>query len=111
MGGRLWGYAQERYSPLALTKYKLQPENMPFDFEDVIAAIAPRPFFSSSPIHDINFNVEGVRVGIASASEVYHFLNADNSLQVRYPVCSHDFPPEVRFEAYRFIDQILKEIK
>lgn len=111
MGGRLWGYAQERYSPLALTKYKLQPENMPFDFDDVIAAIAPRPFFSNSPVHDANFNVEGVRVGIASASEVYHFLNADNNLQVRYPVCSHDFPPEVRFEAYNFIDQILKEIK
>jgi dipeptidyl aminopeptidase/acylaminoacyl peptidase len=109
MGGRLWGYAQERYSPLALTKYKLQLENMPFDFDDVIAAIAPRPFFSNSPVHDANFNVEGVRVGIANASQVYHFLNADDNLQVRYPVVSHDFPPLVRYEAYDFIDKYLKK--
>ncbi len=107
-GGRLWGYAQERYTMLALTKYHLRPEALPFDYEDVIAAIAPRAFFSNSPIHDANFNVEGVRVGIARASEVYHFLQADNNLQVRYPISAHDFPPEVRFESYRFIDKILK---
>mgnify|MGYP001122388247 CR=1 FL=1 len=57
MGGRLWGYAQERYSPLALTRYKLQLEKMPFDFDDVIAAIAPRPFFASSPVHGANLKV------------------------------------------------------
>lgn len=108
-GSRLWGYAQERYSPLALTRYHLKLENMPFDFDDVIAALAPRPFFSNSPIHDANFNVEGVRVGIAHAAEVYHFLNADSSLQVRYPVESHDFPPLIRYEAYDFIDQYLKK--
>jgi hypothetical protein len=53
--------------------------------------------------------VEGVRVGIANASQVYRFLNADDNLQVRYPVSSHDFPPEVRFEAYDFIDKYLKQ--
>jgi hypothetical protein len=25
-------------------------------------------------------------------------------LQVRYPDCGHDFPPEIREEAYRFIE-------
>lgn len=108
MGGRLWGYAQERYTMLALTKYHLRAEDMPFDYEEVIAAIAPRAFFSNSPVHDANFNVEGVRVGIARASEVYHFLDADDQLQVRYPVSGHDFPPEVRFESYRYIDKMLK---
>lgn len=107
-GSRLWGAAQERYSPLALTKYQLKVELMPFDFDELIAVIAPRPFFSNSPIHDANFNVEGVRIGIANASEVYHFLQADNDLQVRYPVASHDFPPIVRFEAYEFLDHFLK---
>ncbi|MCO5237895.1 MAG: alpha/beta fold hydrolase [Chitinophagaceae bacterium] len=111
MGGRLWGYAQERYTMLALTKYHLRAEDMPFDYEEVIAAIAPRAFFSNSPVHDANFNVEGVRVGIARASEVYHFLDADDQLQVRYPVSGHDFPPEVRFESYRYIDKMLKENK
>jgi len=106
-GGRLWGYAQERYSPFARTKYKLKEENFPFDFDDVIAALAPRPFFSNSPIHDANFNVEGVRRGIANASEVYRFLDAADNLQVRYPISAHDFPTSVRIEAYQFIDKVL----
>lgn len=108
-GSRLWGAAQERYSPLALTKYQLKVEKMPFDFDELMAVIAPRPFFSNSPIHDANFNVEGVRIGIANASEVYHFLRADDNLQVRYPIASHDFPPIVRFEAYEFLDHFLKQ--
>ena len=107
-GSRMWGSTQERYTPLAFTKYNLKVENMPFDFDELIAVLAPRYFFSNSPIHDANFNVEGVRVGIANASEVYHFLNADNNLQVRYPNSSHDFSTQVRFEAYHFIDEILK---
>lgn len=108
-GSKMWGYTQERYCPLALTKYNLKVENFPYDLDEVIAALAPRPFFSNSPIHDANFNVEGVRVGIANVSEVYHFLNADNNLQVRYPVAGHDFPPEIRFESYNFLDKYLKE--
>jgi len=107
-GSRHWGYVQERYSPLALTKYQLNVESFPFDFDELIAALAPRPFFSNSPIHDANFNVEGVRVGIANASQVYHFLKADDNLQVRYPIASHDFPPLIRYEAYDFIDKYLK---
>jgi len=109
-GSRLWGSAQERYTPLALTKYKLKLADMPFDFDELIATLAPRPFFSNSPIHDANFNVEGVRKGIANASQVFHFLNAGENLQVRYPVATHDFPTEVRLEAYRFIDKILMHV-
>jgi hypothetical protein len=108
-GSKMWGYTEERYCPLSLTKYNLKVECFPFDLDEAIAALAPRPFFSNSPIHDANFNVEGVRVGIANASQVYRFLNADDNLQVRYPVSSHDFPPEVRFEAYDFIDKYLKQ--
>ena len=35
-------------------------------------------------------------------------FNAKNNLQVRYPDAGHDFPTEVRLEAYQFIDSILK---
>ena len=107
-GSRWWGYIQERYAPLAQTKYELKVEQFPFDFDELIAVLAPRPFFSNSPIHDANFNVEGVRVGIANASAVYHFLDAGQDLQVRYPIASHDFPPIVRYESYDFIDKYLK---
>ena len=89
-------------------KFKLDSTQIPFDFDEVIAALAPRAFFSSSPVNDSNFDVEGVRKGIAAATEVYEYFDAANNLHVVYPDAAHDFPPEVRLQAYRFIDNELK---
>lgn len=72
-----------------------------------IAALAPRPFFSNSPLNDSNFDVEGVRKGISAASAVHDYLGAGNNLVVVYPDAAHDFPPQVRLQAYRFIDKVL----
>jgi pimeloyl-ACP methyl ester carboxylesterase len=60
-GGRLGPWAQKRYMPLFLDKYKQDGEKTPFDFDEVIATFAPRPFFSNSPLHDANFDVNGVK--------------------------------------------------
>jgi acetyl esterase/lipase len=105
-GGRLGAWAQKRYMPLLRDKYKLDPKRIPFDFDEVIEAIAPRAFFSVSPLEDLNFDVKGVRVGIAKAEKVYQELGAENMLQVRYPPGGHDFPLESRKQAYQFIDKI-----
>lgn len=107
-GGRLGPWAQERYMPLLREKYQLDDKKFPFDFDSVIAALAPRAFFSNSPVNDSNFDVAGVREGIESSLAVYRFLGAPENLQVRYPEAGHDFPPEVRQEAYRFIDNVLE---
>jgi pimeloyl-ACP methyl ester carboxylesterase len=107
-GGRLGPWAQNRYMPLLRDKYNLKTEKIPFDFDEVIAALAPRAFFSNSPVHDVNFNVKGVQKGIEAITMVYHFLGAEDKLQVHYPNCGHDFPPEVRFQAYEFIEKTLK---
>lgn len=106
-GGALGPWAQDRYMPLLQDKYHLDIKKIPFDFDEVIAAIALRAFFSNSPLNDSNFSVAGVKKGIAEVSEVYRFLGAKDKLEVRYPESQHDFPPEVRFESYRFIDKVL----
>lgn len=106
-GGRLGPWAQDRYMPLLRDKYQLNGELFPFDFDGVIAAIAPRHFVSVSPLNDSNFDVEGVRKGIESARVVYDLLNASDKLQVWYPDAAHDFPAEYRLKAYRVIDEIL----
>lgn len=107
-GGRLGPWAQDRYMPLLRDKFQLDGERFPFDFDEVIAALAPRHFLSVSPVNDSNFDVEGVRKGIASASAVYKILDAEGNLTVWYPDAAHDFPPEFRLRAYRFIDTVLK---
>lgn len=107
-GGRLGPWAQDRYMPYFRTKYGLEGSKIPFDFDDVIAAIAPRSFFSNSPVNDSNFDVEGVKKGIENARKVYRYLNAEDNLQVRYPLAEHDFPTQTRKEAYEFIDKTLQ---
>lgn len=109
-GGRLGPWAQDRYMPLLRNKYHLDPAKMPFDFDAVIAAIAPRFFFTNSPLNDGNFDVKGVKKAIANVTEVYRFLHADDHLQASYPLSEHDFPKEVRLQAYRFIDQVFQHI-
>ncbi len=106
-GGKLGPWAQTRYMPLIRDKYDLDAAKVPFNFDGAIAALAPRPFFSNSPIGDANFDVKGVKEGIANVSGVYKFFNAESHLQVRYPDAGHDFPPETRLEAYKFIDTAL----
>lgn len=106
-GGKLGPWAQTRYMPLIRTKYKLEAKRIPFNFDDVIAAIAPRAFFSVSPLKDSNFDVTGVREGVKLAEKVYRNLGAVEMLQVRYPDAGHDFPVENRKEVYGFLDRTL----
>jgi len=106
-GGRLGPWAQTRYMPFIRTKYNLDAKLIPFNFNDVISAIAPRAFFSVSPMKDANFDVNGVKVGISLAEKVYMSLNVTDNLQVRYPNAGHDFPVENRKEVYNFLDRVL----
>ncbi len=108
-GGNIEGWTSPRYMPRLKYVYELNPDKVPFDFYEVVAALAPRPFFSNSPLRDDNFSVEGVRKGIAEAEKIYRLLHAGGNLQVRYPDCGHDFPEDIRQEAYRFIDKTLKQ--
>ena len=109
-GGRLGPFAQDRYMPLFRDKYNLDGDKIPFNFHEIIALLAPRAFFSNSPLNDSNFDIKGVIKGIELAKEAYRFLHAEDQLQVRYPEAEHDFPLEIRTEAYRFIDKILGHV-
>lgn len=106
-GGRLGPWAQNRYMPLLREKYGLDQQRIPFDFDEVIATLAPRPFYSNSPVNDSNFDVKGVKEGMANLAPVYALFGEPQHLQVRYPDAGHDFPPAQRLEAYRLIDKIL----
>jgi dienelactone hydrolase len=107
-GGNLKGWTSARYMPRIAAVYDLKPERMPFDFTEVVAAIAPRAFLASAPIHDDNFEVSGVKDCIAAAKPVYDLLGAGEKLAANYPDCKHDFPPEVRKVAYEWLDRWLK---
>lgn len=105
--GDINGWTSLRYMPRLKENYHQDPDLVPFDFYEVVAALAPRPFFSNSPLHDSNFSVEGVKKAIAEAKKIYSLLDADKKIQVIYPDCGHDFPADIRLDAYSFIDDVL----
>lgn len=106
--GRLAGWTSSRYMPKIAQVYNNSPDAVPFDFPEIVAAFAPRPFLASSPVGDGNFEVSGVRDSIASALPIYQLHGAAERLQANYPNCGHDFPADVREVAYSFLDKYLR---
>ena len=105
--GRLAGWAQPCYMPRIRDVYQLDPDRVPFDFDQIVASFAPRAFLSISPLADDNFSVAGVKLALPKAEQVYRLFSAADRLQVRYPDCGHDFPPAERQAAYAFLDREL----
>ena len=87
--------------------FQSDPEQVPFDFHEVVAALAPRTFYSCSPINDENFEVAGVRQVETAAREVYSLFEAGEELIIRYPETGHSFPNDNRQEAYEVIDRVI----
>ena len=105
--GRIKGWTSDRYMPLLRTKYELDVSRVPFDFYELVAALAPRTFISVSPEEDSNFAVSGVRKAIPVAGSIYSLLDAREKLVLMTPDCGHDFPADVRMQVYSLIDGAL----
>jgi acetyl esterase/lipase len=106
-GGKLAGWTSPRYMPWIASEFHNHPDEVPFDFPEIVAAFAPRPFLACSPLHDNNFEVSGVSDSITAAQPIYQLFQAEKSLRVEYPDCAHDFPPATREVAYKFLTDAL----
>jgi dienelactone hydrolase len=108
-GGKLAGWTSPRYMPRIASRYENDPDRVPFDFYELIASVAPKAFFTNSPLADSNFDVTGVRKVMSEAQKVYDLLGASEKLTATYPDAKHDFPPAVREEAYVWLARQLKK--
>ena len=106
-GGNLKGWTSDRYMPRIQTQYNNDPKRMPFDFPEVLAAIAPRPLFVNAPLKDANFAVAGVRKCQTAVEPIYKLLGRADAVTFVYPDAEHDFPDEVREQTYAWFDQRL----
>lgn len=102
------GWAQTRYMP-RMTGYRGRLEEIPFDFHELIAALAPRPVLIVAPTRDSNFQFESVDRIVAAARPVYELYGHADRLRVVHPDAPHDFPPEMRTMAYELLDDVLKK--
>ncbi len=100
------GWCQIRYMP-RLSDYRGELDRIPFDFSELLGALAPRTVMINAPQHDDNFQAASVDRCVAAAEPVYALLGAAGRLVVRHPDCGHDFPNDVRQEAYRLIEEAI----
>lgn len=107
-GGNLKGWSSDRYMPRIADEFGMQPAQMPFDFPEVLAAIAPRPLFVNAPLQDSNFAVAGVRKCQESLQPLLQMLGAAEQTQFVYPDAEHDFPAEIRQQTYDWLRVQLK---
>ncbi len=106
-GGDLTGWSHAGYMPRIASLYGCDPKQMPFDFTEVLAAVAPRPVFIHAPRQDDNFELSGVHDCVAAARPVYALLGAPEGLVLETPAAGHDFPPAVRERAYAWLERVL----
>ncbi len=97
-----------RYMPLIASEFKNDPQRLPFDFHELIGAIAPRPFFAAAATMDNDFDVSGVKDVLDAARPIYELFGKVDDLVGHYPEAGHSFPEESRKRAYEFLDRTLK---
>ncbi len=108
---RVWkfgaGWCQIRYMP-RLSNYRGRLNEIPFDFQELLGALAPRPLFVNAPLRDGNFRHRSVDRCARAAAPVYQLLGGEGRLVVRHPDSDHNFPEAMRMEAYRTMDRVLR---
>ncbi|MFN7733885.1 MAG: alpha/beta hydrolase [Pirellula sp.] len=107
-GGNLAGWTSARYMPRIASEFDQSPDRVPFDFPELIASLAPRAFFTSSPVRDANFEVSGVRDSLDAAQTIFDLLQATDRIEGYFPDCEHDFPPDARQRAYAFLERAMR---
>jgi prolyl oligopeptidase family protein len=107
MDGNIDGWTSERYMP-RLAQFRTHLTDIPFDFYELIGALAPRPVFISAPLHDGNFKSASVDRIVDAAMPIYGLYGVSGNLRVIHPDCGHELPPQIRQEAYHFLADALR---
>ena len=107
-GGDIRGWTSERYMP-QLANYS--GGNYPFDFHEVLAAIAPRAIFVNAPLGDSNFGWESVARVVRAARPAFELYGVRTNVAVEHPDVGHLFPKEVRERAFEMIERVLPPLR
>ena len=92
-----------------LSDYRGRTKEIPFDFPELLGALAPRLFFVHAPLRDSNLRWKSVGTSAKAARPIYKLLGNEKDLVIKHPDYSHNFPKDMREAAYRAIDLVLRE--
>ena len=106
-GGNIAGWSHAGYMPRLRSVYGLDLAKVPFDFPELLAALAPRAVFINAPTRDANFARIGMDACLDAARPVFTLLDAGGNLVDAKPDAEHDFPVTTRRDSYEFLDRAI----
>ena len=81
---------------------------LPYDYNDLMAAIAPRPVYVMEPTLDRDANPEDVHVAVAEARKVFSLYNASDKLMLDDPFDYNRLPEVSQDRAIAWMKQNMK---
>ena len=78
------------------------------DIEDLVCALAPRPFMMTSGMKDPIYPLKGTRKIDEAAREAYSAFGMADNFKALFFDGSHAFPADIREQAYAWLDRFLK---
>lgn len=83
-----------------------EEDRIPYDFHDIMAAIAPRPLMIIAPTWDQYASSDDVHNSLVEVEKVYSLYNQRNSLKIYTPEDYNRFSDEMKEEAIKWLQQI-----
>ncbi len=103
-----WG-VRDWYTHLPRFSEDMKRDRAPFDFHEIAALTAPRPFFNYSTQQDHIFpDWRPIAESMEQLYALYSLYGEPEKFTSLVGSGGHDFPPEIRETAYRFLDRWLK---
>jgi len=78
-------------------------EHIPYDFDEIMGCIAPRPLLIISPTWDQYTHFDDVQQCVFGVKKVYALHSSENNIQLIAPVDYNRFSPEFQEEVIRWI--------
>jgi dienelactone hydrolase len=107
-GGDLRDWSRPAMAPRIGTVFKSDPAQIPYDFGELLATLAPRAVFLSAPVGDKIAGVEGVKKAVEAAGAVYQLRKVGTALRAEYPETGREFSTAARAAAFAWLDQRFK---
>jgi pimeloyl-ACP methyl ester carboxylesterase len=83
--------------------YVGQEDRLPLDFDEVLAAVAPRPAFIIAPTLDRYARIEDVRREVEEARRVYDHYGEPNALRLDTPLEFNRFPERLQEKVFDWL--------
>jgi pimeloyl-ACP methyl ester carboxylesterase len=83
-----------------------EERRLPIDFDEVIAAIAPRRLLIVSPVADRYAPIGDVREVVAAGSGAYRLLESEQMISFQTPVDFNRFPRETQEMVFDWLDRV-----